>query len=333
MPSTAVRTNCGEKEWIENAFTQNTIQGTSPITSLKFIGPMIQSNSQPLNISTINDLIQVAHNLHNLMDIDRMLETCTFNARKNTCVVQRGNNKPDYHVPDINVCGYNTLLATLQFARTHPNQFGFPQNIDLSTIRTLKPRERGKTVGSRYCSCIQDEQGCNLHGQNCEWKETLQVCAFKGNRRQDAGFKGKRQDGNTRRLSQKIGTSGTVIRQGEVYKAKQRQPTAYSNSQTQNQNPLPPPPPPPQSQTTTQTPTTTTQSTTQSTTITAPQTRSQTRPRRSERIRLRGGTNNLVPFTREELHIMDCEVFGLEACDPKLSRSLRQFRNFIHLTN
>lgn len=312
MPTTNMITKCNEAQNVNRAFQEKGVTGNSTLISLQGIGPMIAGLAYDHNLTTINDLLRAAHNLKSVPNVDRLLESCTFNGRRGTCV-QR-NNKPKYHVPDVNVCGYNTLLATLKFALHHPDRYSFPTHINLAFIRNMKPRQRGKYHGSRYCSCIKDRNTCRIHGAECEWKQTLKLCLPQGTRA-DAGFRGKRRVTSDHRLPQKINQDGTVVLDGKLYRGKWRQPTNINPQLPTSDEPA------------------------QSVHLAQP-TRSQAaqpaesvqpaQPTRSRRIQ--GGKTH-SKLTKEQLKLWDCELFSQELCQPHLSRSSRQFRNFLRLTN
>ena len=124
----AIKTDCKEVQQVNSLFQNNVIDGNSPLDKLKYIGQYIktrasnlpphilnmnaQTKQAPTSIQTLSHLVTKASQAKTQQNVDKLLEYCTYNKRRNTCVKQ-GSGKPDYQVPDINVCGYNTLLAVL----------------------------------------------------------------------------------------------------------------------------------------------------------------------------------------------------------------------------
>lgn len=238
MPS--IKTECKEVVAVASRFAQNVVSGKSKLSDLRYIGPSISKRAfdlsrgvldmnaatkdGPHHIKTINDLVRKASQARTASNIDRLLEHCTFNDRRGTCVPQTG--KPDYQVPDVNVCGYNTLLAVLQYAHTHKGGHEFPNQFNLAGIARMKPRDRGHAAGSRFCSCVTDEGTCHAHGGDCLWKPGTETCHSRSIGRQP-GFLGKHGESrNAPRLGQKIAQRGHVKRGGEEWKGQWRLPKA-----------------------------------------------------------------------------------------------------------
>ena len=227
-----IHTDCREKAAVANSFSNRGVTGESVLKDLKFIGAHISSRASrfsenllqkvpslsepPHSIRTINDLLTKASQAHTKEGIDRLLEHCTFNRRKNRCVATNGN-ATKYHTPDVNVCGYNTLLSVLQFAHAHPQDHNFVQNIDVSNAMKLEPRERGHAAGSRYCSCETNQQGCAAHGTECIWNPSTQTCRSRANGKH-SGFRGQREDNRANYLGQRIPKIGSRTRNGKTYR-------------------------------------------------------------------------------------------------------------------
>lgn len=230
-------TKCRETELVAKLFRENRITGDSPLNSLTYIGPYIQNRMQnlphgilhlnaatqqaPHHIQTLHEFVTKVSQARTQKNVDIFIEYCTYNRRRNTCVRQ-GAEKPDYHVADVNVCGYNSLLALVKYIHAHPNTPNFPGPYHLALAVKLKSRDRGSAGGSRYCSCISNEQTCLAHGDACRWNVAHTTCQSKTRGRQP-GFKGVRL-GNNQHLSQKIGNVHQVEKHGERYKGGWRQP-------------------------------------------------------------------------------------------------------------
>ena len=230
-------TKCRETELVAKLFHENRITGESPLNSLTYIGPYIQNRARnlphgilhlnaatqqaPQHIQTLHEFVTKVSQARTQKNVDILIEYCTYNQRRNTCVRQ-GNDKPDYHVADVNVCGYNSLLALVKYVHAHPNTPNFPGPYQLALAVKLKPRDRGSAGGSRYCSCISNEQTCLAHGDACRWNVAHTTCQSKTLGRQP-GFKGVRL-GNNQHLGQKIRNVHEVEKHGERYKGGWRQP-------------------------------------------------------------------------------------------------------------
>lgn len=243
-----IKTECKEVERIYKLFADGKIDGTTLLHSadknvqtIPFIGAYLSQRAaelppgildltedlgQPPNqIRTVNDLIIKASQAKTATNIDKLLEHCTLNRRRNTCVKQGGAGRADYHVPDINVCGYNALLALLHFAHVHSNQFNFPPVYNLKSAQTLKPRDRGHAAGSRYCSCIEAQGECLAHGGDCLWNQTHDICHSRSKGKQP-GFRGHRETGTNQFNGQRKRNAKNGVRDGDTYVNKWRQPVA-----------------------------------------------------------------------------------------------------------
>jgi hypothetical protein len=233
MPA-IIETDCKEVAAIEKLFHDGQINGDSALSKLTFVGPYISERASNLppnflglgaapKITTISDLIENASSARTKTNVDKLLEYCTYNRRRNTCVKQSNNNKPDYHVPDVNVCGYNSLLAVLKYAHVHHDIPELPDNYNLINATKLDPRNRGTSGGSRYCTCIEHEHTCMAHNEECMWNGTHSTCQPRSIGSQP-GFKGPRRR-NNHHLSQHLRNADDTEKDGKVYKGNWQQPT------------------------------------------------------------------------------------------------------------
>lgn len=328
----SIPTNCREVEAITELFDSNRVSGLSPLLDLRYVGPYLSERAAtlpagllalndamghaPHSIKTVNDLILKASQARTRVNVDRLLEHCSYNKRRNTCVVQ-GATKPKYHVPDVNVCGYNSLLAVLRYAHTHKGTHDFPPQYTLSAAVKLLPRRRGDAAGSRYCSCIETVDGCQAHGGDCRWNTTQSVCHSRAQGTQP-GFKGARAPNTARQLGQRIKHAHNTTRSGLDYKGEWRQPVAPEPPGAAANAPAAPPAPPPQPPAAPAAPAPLRRST-----------RTKTQPRRFQ-----GGGNVPVYWSSSELQWLDRHLHSLESLSGGQKASgARRFRNFVHLTN
>lgn len=213
-----IKTKCREVRAVRDLFVNGTVTVASKLDKFRYIGPYILGQAKArYNIETVAQLLQQASQKRNKADIDKMLERCTLNRRRGTCARQ-GPNKPKYHIPDVNVCGYNTLLAILKFAHQYPNQYTIPGNLHLERVTTIKPRHRGSVAGSRFCSCVDGQAACAVHNQDCRWNNSQQVCVARA-RGKGSGFRGRRASNNAHipQYNPLWGRARPTIRQGHVY--------------------------------------------------------------------------------------------------------------------
>lgn len=333
-----LKTDCKETGAIRRLFEAGQVTGASQLVKLTFIGPYISDRAAHLppnflglgpapQLRTVSDLVRLASLARTKKKIDQLLEYCTYNKRRNTCVPQGG--KPKYHVPDVNVCGYNSLLATLKYAHANREVAGMPAQYNVAAALTLKPRNRGTSGGSRYCSCIEDHATCMAHNGDCLWNGTHSTCQSRSQGRQP-GFKGVRRN-NNHHLAQRLPQAQDTTRGGKVYKGGWQQPTA---DQPANQAPVDAPDPEPDvpnpepdapDEPDAPVPEPANQA--------AYRTRSGRAVRHPDRFQGGGRGDHSQPLSRLELHLLDGSLRQLEALHGGKLVDARRMRNFVHLTS
>lgn len=160
----------------------------TPLLDLRFIGPYLNSRLAARNWSTIGDLARWARGKTTQQVYDALSET-TRNRRGNVCIqhpspqgYNQNNVTQDYHVPDINFKGYNTLRNLLVAVRSHWRMFRrIPSN--------LPPQFVQRDTGTAICSCVQTRADCQTLARagDCTWRDrrcqpraTSRLQAFRG---------------------------------------------------------------------------------------------------------------------------------------------------------
>ena len=168
---------CFQRTTVADAFNraENPVYGWSRIDSLPNIGAYLRGQLAQHNIDTVNDFLAATRHHFSLARMEKFVASLVPNQNQHKCVT---SDVGRYHVSDVNTCGYNTLIRTIQFAHTERKryrayQFNRPYRCNFAFNLAL--RHRGTQQGSRYCSCYNNLKTCKLH-QACRWSKSEQVC-------------------------------------------------------------------------------------------------------------------------------------------------------------
>ena len=187
---------------VEQKFLQPILplRGNSRMDRVPHIGEYLrtrlanQLNAQGQGIVTVNDFLRRASNPANMSEakMRRFIAGLMVNARANTCVPSHRGQHEFYHVSDVNVCGYNALVALIHFANQHQNDFanfGLAQAFPFGFANRLQYRNRGTNPGARHCSCRSTSASCTAPDANneCTWYDN-RVCIPSGPQQPGAGF-------------------------------------------------------------------------------------------------------------------------------------------------
>lgn len=169
---------CFQRTTVADAFNRadNPVYGWSRIDSLPNIGAYLRGQLAQHNIATVNDFLAATRHHFSLARMARFVASLVPNQNQHKCVT---SDVGQYHVSDVNTCGYNTLIRTIQFAHTERRRyrayhFNRPYRCDFAFDLAL--RHRGTQEGSRYCSCYNNQKVCRLHNKACKWSKTERVC-------------------------------------------------------------------------------------------------------------------------------------------------------------
>ena len=186
---------CFQRTTVSDAFNRadNPVYGWSRIDSLPNIGSYLRQQLAQHNILTVNDFLAATRQHFTLARMAQFVASLVPNQNQHKCV---SSDAGRYHVSDVNTCGYNTLIRTIQFAHTERRNYqayGFNRRYTCSFARDLELRHRGTQLGSRYCSCYNNQKTCRLHSDACRWSKSEKVCIPDANPAQiddQAGFLG-----------------------------------------------------------------------------------------------------------------------------------------------
>lgn len=220
---------CRRKTGIRQLILTGELESNSPVNSIPYIGTILKVQFASQNITTVSSLIADLRNTYDqpnnrrnkIRAVKRRLEELTVNPRANRCVnvasvarrsrrlaarrrrrggglsreLSAGSTVRPYHVADINVCAYNSLVHILRGLRD-PNireKLHITQ-MDWGWVSSLRYRQRGTLQGARYCSCLTTESACRNQSDVCSWTRE-QVCIPKTNRLSARyGFVGRGDD-------------------------------------------------------------------------------------------------------------------------------------------
>lgn len=175
--------------------TAKTIDASSPLTKLPFIGKLMAERLNALDIFNVGDVVKYFQR-KSAKQIDKTLSDAFANPRKNTCV--KKSKKPSYQVAFVNICAYNTIIDLLKnihnMSIDDRVDLDFPRRVRLRAVLNMPFLQRGVEKGSRMCSCIVEDGKCK-HNRNCRWSSKHSTCFPKVKRanirNNRAGFRGR----------------------------------------------------------------------------------------------------------------------------------------------
>lgn len=171
-------------------FNRNYHNLNTNLVDLRYIGPHISGRAIDFQgWFTVGDLARWARGKTG-QQVHDALSLVARNRRANTCVdygvaggPQNNQLASDYHIPIINMRGYNTLRNLLEAVRKH--YAAFRRHLPQDLPELLNARD----LGSQVCSCVTDRNQCTdlarrgvctWRDRRCKPRETSLHAAFRG---------------------------------------------------------------------------------------------------------------------------------------------------------